>query len=108
MQTPSNYAAMLQWSEMLQQGIQPTSFTYSAKVKVESSIGEFDEALHTIQEMQTQGIMPDKVTWHVILFMAKQMNRPDIVQQASFNQQALLTIAVSALLFIKLPWPVSI
>ena len=88
---------MLQWSEMLQQGIQPTHYTYNAKVKVESSVGDFDEALHTVQEMEAHGIKPYKVTWDSILLMAEQMNRSDVVQQVSSHQYVLLVAIVSCM-----------
>ena len=74
---------VLQWTDMIHQGIQPTPYTYSAKVKVESSVGDFNAALRTVQEMQAHGIKPDKSTWHVILSMAQQMSRADIIEQVN-------------------------
>ena len=68
---------------MTHQGIQPTPYTYSAKVKVESSVGDFDKALYTVQEMQAHGIKPDKSTWHVILSIAQQMSRADVIEQVN-------------------------
>jgi hypothetical protein len=74
----------MQWSEMHKQGIKPTEWTYTAKAKVESSVGAFDDALRTTQQMQANGIMPSKGTWQVIVSMAEQMGRPDVVRQVGF------------------------
>lgn len=73
--------AMQLWSEMHKQGIKPTEWTYTAKAKVESSVGAFDDALRTTQQMQANGITPSKGTWQVIVSMAEQMGRPDVVRQ---------------------------
>ena len=66
---------------MQNQGIKPTEWTYTAKAKVESSVGAFDDALRTTQQMQAEGITPRKSTWQVILSMAQQMGRPDVIRQ---------------------------
>lgn len=71
----------MQWSEMHKQGIKPNEWTYTAKAKVESSVGAFDDALRTTQQMQANGITPSKGTWQVIVSMAEQMGRPDVVRQ---------------------------
>ncbi|KAL0025828.1 hypothetical protein WJX79_004020 [Trebouxia sp. C0005] len=73
--------AMQLWSEMHKQGIKPTEWTYTAKAKVESSVGAFDDALRTTQQMQANGITPSKGTWQVIVSMAEQMGRPDVIRQ---------------------------
>jgi len=46
-------------------------------------VGAFEDALRTTQQMQAEGIMPGRGTWQVILSMAEQMERPDVVQQVS-------------------------
>ncbi len=46
-------------------------------------MGAFEDALRTTQQMQAEGIMPGRGTWQVILSMAEQMERPDVVQQVS-------------------------
>ena len=72
---------LLQWSQMETQGLTPNEWTYNAKVKVHSSVGAFNAALDTVQQMQAHGVMPGKGTWDVIVSMAELMERPDIVQQ---------------------------
>lgn len=75
---------LLQWSQMETQGLVPNEWTYNAKVKVHSSVGNFDAALDTVQQMQARGVMPGKGTWDVIVSMAELMERHDIVQQVAF------------------------
>ena len=70
---------------MSKQGIKPTRYTYNARAKVESSVGAFDDALRTTQQMQTEGVKPDKVTWQVILSKAEEMKRPDVIQQVRLH-----------------------
>jgi hypothetical protein len=77
----NDYDCFMQWSEMHKQGIKPTEWTYTAKAKVESSVGAFDDALRTTQQMQANGITPSKGTWQVIVSMAEQMGRPDVIRQ---------------------------
>lgn len=82
---------------MQHQGIKPTEWTYTAKAKVESSVGAFDDALRTTQQMQAEGITPSKSTWQVILSMAQQMGRPDVIRQVrvhleGFDNCASLTV----------------
>ena len=76
---------LLQWSQMEIQGLVPNEWTYNAKVKVHSSVGNFDAALDTVQQMQAHGVMPGKGTWDVIVSMAELMERPDIVQQVELR-----------------------
>lgn len=76
---------LLQWSQMETQGLVPNEWTYNAKVKVHSSVGNFDAALDTVQQMQAHGVMPGKGTWDVIVSMAELMERPDIVQQVALH-----------------------
>ncbi|DBA79649.1 TPA: hypothetical protein ACH3X1_008327 [Trebouxia sp. C0004] len=83
------------WSEMHKQGIKPSEWTYTAKAKVESSVGAFDDALRTTQQMQADGITPSKGTWRVIVSMAEQMGRPDVVRQVQ-NQAKVSTPAYAA------------
>lgn len=72
---------------MQNQGIKPTEWTYTAKAKVESSVGAFDDALRTTQQMQSEGITPSKSTWQVILSMAQQMGRPDVIRQVRVHPE---------------------
>ena len=71
----------LQWCQMEGQGLVPNEWTYNAKVKVHSSVGDFDAALDTVQQMQAKGVMPGRGTWDVIVSMAELMERSDIVHQ---------------------------
>lgn len=68
---------------MESEGVVPNEMTYNGKVKVHSSVGDFDAALDTVQQMQAKGFTPDKSTWAVIMSMATLMERPDIVQQVA-------------------------
>ena len=63
------------------EGWVPNEMTYNGKVKVHSSVGDFDAALGTVQQMQEQGLTPDRSTWAVIMSRANLMERHDIVQQ---------------------------
>ena len=68
---------------MESQGLVPNEWTYNAKVKVHSSVGDFNAALDTMQQMQANGVMPGRATWDVIVSMAELMDRSDIVQQVA-------------------------
>ena len=67
------------------QGLVPNEWTYNAKVKVLSSVGNFNAALDTVQQMQANGVMPGRGTWDVIVSMAELMERSDIVQQVALH-----------------------
>lgn len=75
----------LQWCQMEGQDLVPNEWTYNAKVKVHSSVGNFDAALDTVQQMQAKGVMPGRGTWDVIVSMAELMERPDIVHQVALH-----------------------
>ena len=66
---------------MQNEGIQPTQWTYTAKAKVESSIGAFEDALRTTEQMRAAGLPPVQATWQIILSMAQQKGRDDVVRQ---------------------------
>ena len=68
------------------QGLVPNEWTYNAKVKVHSSVGDFDAALDTVQQMQSKGVMPGQGTWDVIVSMAELMERPDVLQQVAIQR----------------------
>lgn len=76
---------LLQWRQMETQRLVPNEWTYNAKVKVHSSVGNFGAALDTVKQMQAHGVMPGKGTWDVIVSMAELMERPDIVQQVGLH-----------------------
>lgn len=75
----------VQWGQMEAEGVAPNEMTYNAKVKVHSSVGDFDAALDTVQQMHAKGFTPDKSTWAVIVSMATLMDRPDIVHQVALR-----------------------
>lgn len=84
---------------MESQGLVPNEWTYNAKVKVHSSVGDFKAALDTVQQMQANGVMPGRATWDVIVSMAELMDRSDIVQQVALR---ILFSRVSACICIAL------
>lgn len=79
---------------MKEEGWVPNECTYNAKVKVHSSVGDFDAALDTVQQMQAQGFPPGKAAWAVIMPMAQAMGRHDIVQQVALS--SLYSVAISS------------
>lgn len=81
----NGFKCFLQWCQLEGQGLVPNEWTYNAKVKVHSSVGDFDAALDTVQEMQANGVMPGRGTWDVIVSMAELMERSDIVQQVALH-----------------------
>ena len=82
---------MLQWDHMLETGVEPNLYTYNAKVKTESIVGDFDAAFQTIGDMLDRDPQPHATTWQAILDGAHLHDRHDVVEEAStgFDCQAV-------------------
>lgn len=82
---------LLQWDHMWETGVKPHLYTYNAKVKAESIVGDFDAAFRTIGDMLDGDPQPNATTWQAILEGAHLHERFDVVEEAStgFDRQAV-------------------
>ena len=73
----------MQRAEMLEAGVEPSVYTFNAKVKTECIVGDFESACETIVGMMEGQLKPDVTTWQAMLAAAHRCQRSDVVDWVS-------------------------